>query len=70
MAEIKKLSDNLYWIVDSCNVYILKDGDAALLIDAGSGSVIDHIDEIGCKHIEWVLHTHIIIVISVGAIRN
>src|SRR5213075_520553 len=43
---------------DSCNVYVVRDGDAALLIDFGDGSVLDHLAEIGVKRVEWVLFTH------------
>ncbi len=43
---------------DTCNVYVLRDGDAALLIDLGDGSVLDHLGEIGVKRVEWVLFTH------------
>jgi len=48
------------WFVwtDTCNVYVLRDGDAALLIDLGDGSVLDHLPEIGVKRLEWVLFTH------------
>lgn len=43
---------------DICNVYVLRDGDAALLIDIGDGSVFDHFGEIGVRRLEWVLVTH------------
>jgi len=49
---------DLYLWSDTCTVYVLKDGDAALLIDLGDGSVLDHLDEIGVKRVEWVLLTH------------
>lgn len=53
-----RLSPHLYWFRDTCNVYLLREGPAALLIDAGSGDVLDHLDEIGVEQVEWVLHTH------------
>jgi glyoxylase-like metal-dependent hydrolase (beta-lactamase superfamily II) len=49
---------DLYVWTDACNVYVVKDGDAALLIDLGDGSVLDHLGEIGVKKAEWVLFTH------------
>jgi len=55
---LTQISEHLYRYADSCNVYVLIDGDAALLIDAGSGAVLDHLPEIGVKKVEWVLHTH------------
>ena len=49
---------NLFTWTDTCNVHILRDGDAALLIDLGDGSVLDHLAEIGVKRVEWILFTH------------
>jgi glyoxylase-like metal-dependent hydrolase (beta-lactamase superfamily II) len=49
---------NLFVWTDTCNAYILRDGDAALLIDLGDGSVLDHLKEIGIKSVEWILFTH------------
>ena len=53
-----QLSDHLYCFADTCNVYVLVDGEDALLIDAGSGAVLDHLAQIGVKRVEWILHTH------------
>jgi glyoxylase-like metal-dependent hydrolase (beta-lactamase superfamily II) len=39
-------------------VYLLTDGETGLVIDAGSGAVLDHLAEAGVRQIEWVLHTH------------
>ncbi|MHB9047170.1 MAG: MBL fold metallo-hydrolase [Pirellulales bacterium] len=49
---------NLFVWTDTCNVYVLRDGDAAMLIDLGDGSVLEHLAEIGVKRVEWVLFTH------------
>jgi len=49
---------NLFVWTDTCNVYVLRDGDAALLIDLGDGSVLDHLPEIGVQRVESVLFTH------------
>ena len=57
-AALTRLSEHLYRLPDTCNVYLIVDGDAGLLIDAGSGAVLDHLHEAGVKRIEWVLHTH------------
>lgn len=48
---------NLFVWTDTCNVYVLRDGDAALLFDLGDGSVLNHLTDIGVKHVEWVLFT-------------
>jgi len=53
-----KLVPDLFVWTDTCNVYVLRDGDAALLIDLGDGSVLDHLKEIGVMRVEWVLFTH------------
>src|SRR6185436_16760122 len=57
LPDAKKHSDLFVW-TDTCNVYVVRDGDAALLIDLGDGSVLDHLGEIGVNHVEWVLFTH------------
>lgn len=49
---------DLFVWTDSCNVYVLRDGDAATLIDFGNGDVLDHLSEIGVKRVAWVLLTH------------
>ena len=53
-----KHEPDLFVWTDTCNVYVLRDGDAALLIDLGDGSVLDHLKELGVKRVEWVLFTH------------
>ncbi|NBR84919.1 MAG: MBL fold metallo-hydrolase [Verrucomicrobia bacterium] len=53
-----KRHPNLFTWTDTCNVHVIRDGDTALLIDLGDGSVLDHLSEIGVKKVEWVLFTH------------
>ncbi len=48
---------DLFAGTDTCNVYVLRSGDAALLINLGDGSVLDHLPEIGVRRVEWVLFT-------------
>jgi len=48
----------LYRLKDTCNVYVLKSGDKALLLDLGSGKVIAKLPEIGVNAIDWILFTH------------
>jgi glyoxylase-like metal-dependent hydrolase (beta-lactamase superfamily II) len=43
---------------DVSNVYIVRDGDAAVMIDVGDGSVLEHLGGIGVRRLEWVLLTH------------
>ncbi len=57
LAEFQQpLPGVLLW-QDTCNVYVLKHEDAALVINLGDGSVLEHLAEIGVKRIEWVLTT-------------
>lgn len=53
-----KLDPDLFVWSDTCNVYVVRDQEAALLIDLGDGSVLDHLSEIGVRRLEWVLFTH------------
>ncbi len=53
-----KTNPDLFVWSDTCNVYALREGDSALLIDLGDGSVLDHLSELGIKQLEWVLFTH------------
>jgi glyoxylase-like metal-dependent hydrolase (beta-lactamase superfamily II) len=52
------VSPDLFVWTDTCNVYVLRDGDAALLINLGDGGVLDQLAEIGVGRVEWVLFTH------------
>ena len=53
-----QISDRVHRWSDTCNVYCITHGDRGLLVDAGSGAVLDHLGDIGVSQIEWVLHTH------------
>ncbi|MBL7152663.1 MAG: MBL fold metallo-hydrolase [Phycisphaerae bacterium] len=55
---IRQQCPNLYAWSDTCNVYVLKEGDSAVLIDLGNGSVLSHLKQIGVAKIDWVLFTH------------
>jgi glyoxylase-like metal-dependent hydrolase (beta-lactamase superfamily II) len=57
-SSIKKLSDNLYLLEDTCNVYLVRDGDRCILIDFGSGKILDHLQGLGITRVDWILHTH------------
>lgn len=53
-----QLSTHLWVLEDTCNVYVLKSGEQCLLIDAGSGAVVQRLTDIGIERVDWVLHTH------------
>jgi len=49
---------NVYLYKDTCNVYVIVKGEAAVLIDFGSGAVLDQLPTIGVQKVGWILHTH------------
>ena len=46
-TKLRKLSENLYVLEDTCNVYLIRDGSHALLIDFGSGNILDYLQGLG-----------------------
>jgi len=57
-GNFHQISKYLFQWEDVCNVYLIADGDSGLLIDSGSGTVLDHLSDVGIERVEWVLHTH------------
>lgn len=57
-TEPRKISENLFVLEDTCNVYLIKSGTNALLIDFGSGAILNHLSGLGITSIDWILHTH------------
>jgi glyoxylase-like metal-dependent hydrolase (beta-lactamase superfamily II) len=57
-AQPQRISDHLYLLEDTCNVYLIRDGTACLLIDFGSGKMLDYLADLGVSQVEWILHTH------------
>ncbi|HEX2222018.1 MAG TPA: MBL fold metallo-hydrolase [Candidatus Limnocylindria bacterium] len=53
-----QLSPQLWLVPDTCNVYLLVDGDAAVAIDFGSGRALDALAATGARRITDVLMTH------------
>ena len=49
---------DLFVWTDTCNVYVLRKGDTAILIDLGNGSVMRNLGQIGVKRVDWILFTH------------
>ena len=54
----QRISDHLYCFNDICNVYALISDGEAVLIDFGTGAVLDHLGEIGARQARAILHTH------------
>lgn len=53
-----RLLPGLYLIRDTCNVYLLCDGDKAVSIDFGSGKWAKSLGSFGIKQLDYVLLTH------------
>ncbi len=53
-----RLSEHLWVYPDTCNVYAVTDRNKALLIDFGSGRMLELASYIGVSGVDWVLHTH------------
>jgi glyoxylase-like metal-dependent hydrolase (beta-lactamase superfamily II) len=43
---------------DTCNVYVLRSGREATVVDFGSGAVLEHLDDLGVERVSDVLVTH------------
>ncbi|SDM26299.1 MBL fold metallo-hydrolase [Allokutzneria albata] len=52
------LPGGVHLFEDTCNVYVLVRDGAAVLIDFGSGDVLDHLDRFGAEVVTDVLITH------------
>ncbi|MCA9045520.1 MAG: hypothetical protein KDA69_14435, partial [Planctomycetaceae bacterium] len=48
---------NAYRFTDTCNTFVLRSGDAALLINVGDGLVFEHLTDMGVERGEQVLLT-------------
>lgn len=58
MERIKRVRDNVYLVKDTCNVYVIRDGDAAVLIDFGDGDALELLGSIGVQSVSAILMTH------------
>lgn len=57
LVRVESFPDLYIW-KDVCNVYVIRDGEHAILIDLGDGSVLSRLSDIGVSKIDWVLFTH------------
>ncbi|RAP73381.1 MBL fold metallo-hydrolase [Paenibacillus montanisoli] len=55
---LKPISSHLYQHEDTCHVYVIKNGREAVLIDFGSGTVLEELASIGVDNVTDVLMTH------------
>lgn len=56
--RLERLSENLFLFRDTCHVYILTEGEVAVLVDFGSGDVMDVLPQMGVRQVSDVLMTH------------
>jgi len=54
----QRISPNLYLFADTCNVFVVRDGSRCVLVDFGSGKILDHLSGLGITQVDWILHTH------------
>ena len=55
---MKKITSNLFLYQSTCNVYVIKNGETAILIDFGNGDVLDNLYSIGVEKVSDILMTH------------
>ena len=55
---VDEIAEDVLCVRDTCNVYVLRSGREATLIDFGSGAVLDRLPELGVDRITDVLVTH------------
>ena len=57
-AGVDQVAEDVYRVGDTCNVYVLRSGREATLVDFGSGAVLDRLAELGVDRVTDVLVTH------------
>jgi glyoxylase-like metal-dependent hydrolase (beta-lactamase superfamily II) len=55
---LERICERVYRFRDTCQVYLVTSGSQAVLVDFGSGDVLDHIWEAGVERITQILITH------------
>ncbi len=55
---LTEVAPDVFRIRDTCNVYVLRVGREATLVDFGSGSVLDRLGELGIERVTDVVLTH------------
>lgn len=55
---MEQILPSLFRFDDTCSVYVLVHGDRALVVDCASGAVLNELDRLGVRNIDWALFTH------------
>lgn len=56
--RLSRISENVFRVSDTCNVYVLRSGREGIAIDLGSGDVLDMLDAMDIGRLTDVLVTH------------
>ena len=56
--RLQRIGESLYVYRDTCNVYVIRRGQKAVLIDFGSGEVMKVLEDLQISCVEAVLVTH------------
>src|SRR5919202_2195837 len=57
-TPVHELSPSLFLLRDTCNVYVVRAGARAMLIDFGSGRILDELPAMGIDSATDLLVTH------------
>jgi glyoxylase-like metal-dependent hydrolase (beta-lactamase superfamily II) len=57
-GDLEMVEPDVFCFTDTCNVYVLRSGRRAVLIDFGRGQVLDRLAELGIDKVTDVLVTH------------
>ena len=56
--RLEPVAEDVFRLRDTCHVYVLRSGAEAVLVDFGSGDVLEALPEIGVERVAAVLVTH------------
>jgi glyoxylase-like metal-dependent hydrolase (beta-lactamase superfamily II) len=56
--RLTRVSPSLWWYRDTCNAWLWVSGEQGLLVDLGSGGILDALEETGVREIVAIAHTH------------
>jgi glyoxylase-like metal-dependent hydrolase (beta-lactamase superfamily II) len=57
-AQLVAIAPGVYEFQDTCNVYAIVKGNEAMLIDFGSGDILNVLPSVGVRKVDWILHTN------------
>lgn len=56
--RMRQILKDVFQFADTCNVYVIRKGTSAVLVDFGSGDVLSHLSKIGVESVTDILITH------------